>query len=504
LTDPLRIASGRIAGQVRGGVRVYKGIPFAAPPVGTLRWKPPQPVKPWTGVRNCTEFGSWCPQPKPILGHELGPMSEDCLYLNVWTPARSPDDRLAVMVWIHGGGCTTGSGAASISDGEALARQGVVVVTINYRLGPFGFLAHPLLSQESEHGVSGNYGLLDQIAALKWVQQNIAAFGGDPDRVTIFGESAGALSVCRLMVSPLARGLFHRAIAESGGAHGRNRHLREKRNGLEPMEKVGERIARALGCDRAKDPLSALRAKSADEVLAAAHPSQGLFGKGNRFGPVVDGWALPEDADRVFDAGDQANVPFLTGANANEGSVFVNQLPIRGSVGYRLLVRKLAGDRAPEVLRLFPLTDGDVQAALDKLVTVSFFLTESRYLVRAMERAGCPAYLYYFTRVPAISRNDRRGAFHGLEVPYVFASFRNLLGFPLPTEQPLSDIMSAYWVQFAKTGDPNRPGLPHWPSYDPKTDLCLELGDKVIVRTAPDKEACDLFDEIRAARQRQE
>lgn len=248
IEDPVKTESGLVSGLAAGPsgeVRVYRGIPFAAPPVGPLRWKPPQPANSWDGVRECTRFGPWCPQPRPFVAFESGQIqSEDCLYLNVWTAARSAGDRLPVMFWIHGGGFTTGSGAMASYDGTALARQGVVVVTINYRLGPFGYLAHPLLSRESPQGVSGNYGHLDQIAALHWVRKNIAAFGGDPGCVTIFGESAGAMSVCRLMVSPLARGLFHRAIAQSGGAHGRNRHLREPRGLLAPMEAEGERIAR--------------------------------------------------------------------------------------------------------------------------------------------------------------------------------------------------------------------------------------------------------------------
>jgi para-nitrobenzyl esterase len=222
----VRIESGRISGALGDdGVRVYRGIPFAAPPVGDLRWRPPQPVEAWDGVRECIEFGPACPQPASMIGDTPALQDEDCLYLNVWTAAA--DEPLPVMVWIHGGGCTTGAGSQSVYDGARFARRGVVLVTINYRLGPLGYLAHPLLSAESGHGVSGNYGLLDQIATLQWVQRNIAQFGGDPDCVTIFGESAGAQSVCWLMVSPLAEGLFHRAIAESGGVHGPTRALTE-------------------------------------------------------------------------------------------------------------------------------------------------------------------------------------------------------------------------------------------------------------------------------------
>ena len=258
--EPLTIDTGKIAGARAGAdgkVRVYKGIPFAAPPVGKLRWQPPQPAAGWPGVRDCLEFGNTCPQqPYPagsVYAQPPQPQSEDCLYLNVWTAADDAAAKLPVMVWIHGGALTRGSGSLGIYDGEALARRGVVLVTINYRLGPFGYLAHPALSRESSHGSSGNYGVLDQIAALEWVSRNIAAFGGDPARVTIFGESAGSWSVCALVASPLSKGLFHRAIGESGGCFAPMQFLKEARNGHPPAEKSGESLAASLGCDQAAD-----------------------------------------------------------------------------------------------------------------------------------------------------------------------------------------------------------------------------------------------------------
>ena len=501
--QPIRIDSGQISGLVLGAdkdVRAYKGIPFAAPPVGDLRWGPPRPVKPWDGARACTEFAPWCPQPRPLMGREFGKLSEDCLYLNVWTPAKAPDDKLPVMLWMHGGGHAVGSGAMTYYGGEKLARQGVVVVTINYRLGPLGYLAHPRLSKESEHNVSGNYGLLDQIAALKWVQRNIAAFGGDPGCVTVFGESAGAVSTCRLMVSPLAKGLFHRAIAQSGGAHGRNRHLREAWYGMEPMEKVGERIAAALGCDKADDPLAALRAKSWQELLEASSPSQGLFGKGTRFGPVIDGWALPDDPTDLFAAGKQHDVPFMVGSNADEGSVFMRQLPIKRVFGYRLIVRWLFKERADDVLKLFPAaTDDDAHAAASRLVGVSSFVAPMRSLARAMERVPSRGYLYHFTRVPPGGRTRQYGAFHGLEIAYVFGNFAPALG-PDDKDRQLSAMMRACWARFAATGNPNGDGLPHWPAYEAATDQYLELGDVIAAKSGLHKQACDLFDHIAADR----
>jgi len=506
LSDPLKLDSGLISGAAceKGDVRVYKGIPFAAPPVGDFRWKPPQPALPWDGTRACMEFRSWCPQPKPLMGKELGPLSEDCLYLNVWTPAlfvNRRSDRLPVMVWIHGGGHTTGSGASPFYDGELLAREGVAVVTINYRLGPFGYLAHPLLSKESEHGVSGNYGLLDQIAALKWVQRNIAAFGGNPECVTIFGESAGSVSVCRLMISPLARGLFHRAIAESGGAHGGNRRLREALPKLDPMEKIGETLAASLRCNREKDVLAALRAKSFQEILDAASPAQGLFGKGVKFGPIVDGWAIPSDPVALFQAGKQADVPFLVGSNADEGTIFLQQLPVKRPLGYRWLLGRMFQDDAPEVLRMFPAAGKDeVPAALNRVVGIAAFVAPARFLARSMEPMKSKAYLYHFTRVPPIESARKLGAFHALEIGYVFGTIEKRPEIE-EKDRALSRAMRAAWARIAATGDPNGPGLPPWPAYRKEADQHMEFGDEAQAKSGLWKEACDLFDRIAARRQ---
>jgi para-nitrobenzyl esterase len=496
----VRIPSGLIAGEVQGELRVFKGIPYAAPSVGPRRWKPPQPVPPWDGVRACTAFGPACPQPeRGRLVGDPGPQNEDCLHLNVWTAAKDAAAKLPAMVWIHGGGFTVGAGSMAVYDGAALARQGVVLVTINYRLGPLGFFAHPLLSKESEQGVSGNYGLLDQVAALRWVQDNIAAFGGNPACVTIFGESAGSASVCRLLVSPLAQGLFHRAIAQSGGAHGQNRHLRKTWYGLEPMEHVGERLAKALGCDQAADPLAALRAKTAQELLEASKPAVGLFSPGLKFGPVVDGWVLPDDPAALFAAGKQHAVPLLLGSNADEGTLFLANLPTR-PFGYRLLLRQRFGEDAAALERLFP-ADGpeDVAGALNRLTTVVAFAAPARSLARAMAAKPSKAYLYQFTRVPPIEAAKRLGAFHGLEIAYVFGNLRPGAGWADHDPQ-LSRTMSACWVQFAAIGDPNREGLPRWPAYEPAADSHLEFGDKIEVKSGLYREACDLLDRLWAER----
>jgi para-nitrobenzyl esterase len=495
-TEPVPLDAGRITGTVEDGVRVFKGIPYAAPPVGDLRWKPPQTVEPWDGARACTAFGPACPQPdRARIAGAVWREDEDCLYLNVWAPT-DVADKLPVMVWIHGGGFTIGAGSVPIYDGAALARQGVVLVTINYRLGPLGFLAHPLLSQESEHGVSGNYGLLDMIAALRWVRANIAAFGGDPERVTLFGESAGSVAVCRLMVSPLAKGLFHRAIAQSGGAHGRNRPLRQARRATEPMEHVGERLARILGCGEADDPLAALRAKSPKELLEAAKPAVGLFGRGIKFGPVVDGYVLPDAPDALFAAGKQHDVPFIAGSNADEGTMFLGQLTIRRPLGYRWLIRRRFGRHADEILALFPAeTPADLRGAMNKLTTVSAFVAPARALVRAVEAKPAKAWLYHFTRVPPIGAARRLGAFHGLEIAYVFRNLRQGAGWA-EWDKTLSERMSARWVQFARTGDPNAEGLADWPAYTTEADPHLEFGDAIEVNRGLYRQACDLFDRI--------
>ena len=505
LADTLKIDSGLVSGATAGekkDVRVYRGIPFSAPPAGPLRWKPPQPVRPWDGVRACTEFGPWCPQPAAIIGGPAGRQSEDCLYLNVWTAARRADEKRPVMVWIHGGGCTTGSGGTVFYDGEALARQGVVLVTINYRLGPLGFLAHPLLSKESHRRVSGNYGMMDQIEALRWIQRNVAAFGGDPGCVTIFGESAGGASVCRLMVSPPARGLFHRAIAESGTIYSRSRWLKETRGGVESAEALGERVAARLGCDKEADPLAAMRAKTPQEVLKAADPMQGLFGSGTKWVWVVDGWLLPDDPATLFAAGKQAAVPLVAGSNADEGTIFLRQLPVRHVAGYELTVRSLFAPHGPEWLKLFPAaSDDEVPAALDHLVTAVSFAAPARAAARDMEKAGAKAYVYHFTRVPPVYRASGLGAFHGGEIPYVFGHAGGRPGFE-EKDRELAKVMSGCWVRFAATGNPNGPGLPEWPAYTAAADSYLEFGDAIKIKSGLYKEACDLTDKTQAERMR--
>lgn len=504
LADPIEIDTGLVSGVTIGekrDVRVYKGIPFAAPPVGDLRWKPPQPAPPWQGVRKCTEFG---PDPHgyvtPIFRSVATRTSEDCLYINVWTPAKSRSDRLPVMVWIYGGGFRFGSGAVPLYDGENLARRGVIVVTFNYRVGPFGFLAHPLLSKESEHNSSGNYGLLDQIAALQWVQRNIAAFGGDPNRVTIFGESAGAISVICLMVSPLSKGLFHRAISQSFADLGFFTHLRENRYGNEPKERMGEKLARDLGCADVPDPIACMRAKSAEEVMAKGRPPVDYVSPGYRYGPVVDGWAITDHPINIFEAGKQHRVPFMLGSTADEWALFQLVMPPVTVESYKEYVNKTFGDKARQVLAMYPATSNDeAKACAEQVLTLYAFTCPTKAYATAMSRVK-EVYLYEFTRVPPGA--GAMGAYHALEIGYVFGNLIPILPTPDPeayfndTDKALSEAMMGYWTQFAATGNPNQKGLPEWPAYDIKSGRYLDLGDSVRVKSGLYPEACVLFNEI--------
>ncbi|MGD0857174.1 MAG: carboxylesterase/lipase family protein [Dehalococcoidia bacterium] len=495
--EVIGIDSGKVRGALVNEVWTYFGIPYAAAPIGDLRWREPQPVVPWDGIRDVTKFGPACPQPKSVL-YDVGQTSEDCLYLNIWSPAKTVKDDLPVMVWIHGGSFITGTGSSKMYDGMNLAKQNVIVVTINYRLGPFGFLSHPLLSKESQHGVSGNYGLLDQIAALNWVKKNIKAFGGKPDRITVWGESAGAASVCDLMVSPLAHGLFQRAIAESGSfsdAFPQNRD-----DMVDKAEKTGQQVAAALGCDKADNVLAAMRLKSADEVMAAAFtdydPNQSV-----KFRPVVDGWVIPDNPWSLFTAGKQEKVPLLIGTNADEGTIFVIPDPKVAKMSeqdYRDYVTSVYGDHASDVIAAFPaVSKADVPIAMSKLRTVLAMSAGALHAADTTVINKSRVFQYQFTRIPDTPLK-MFGAFHGLEIFYVFGNLKaDKVSIPddkIDTE--LSQAMTKYWCNFAKTGDPNDPKLPKWPAYSVDKRQYLELGDKITAKSDLYKEYFGLIDEI--------
>jgi para-nitrobenzyl esterase len=402
-------------------------------------------------------------------------MSEDCLYLNVWTTAGKPIERRPVLVWIHGGSLTRGAGSIAVFDGAALARKGVVVVTINYRLGPFGFLAHPGLTAESENRSSGNYAVLDQIAALRWVRHNIAALGGDPARVTIFGESAGSMSVAYLIASPLARGLFHRAIGESGGGLGVMRTLKQ-------AEDAGAKWASSF----TDASLGDLRAKNAKDVLDAA-ASTG-------FPAIVDGWVLPHDVTTTFANGAQNDVPTVIGYNADEATALYPFVPTPAHA-YIERIRPRYGALTDEFLRIYPVrTDDDARAAHNASMRDSIFGWQMRSWAKAATATGkSRVYAYYFTRVPPGLNSEQYGAFHGAEIAYVFGNLQP----PRPWEdvdRAASAAMLSYWVNFATRGDPNEAGLPAWPVYEAARDTVLAFGDTISTRSGLNKQGIDFFD----------
>jgi para-nitrobenzyl esterase len=482
--DSVRVEQGLLSGTTGKSpdVRVYRGIPFAAPPVGDLRWKPPQPPAAWQGVREAKEFSNACWQTQYPAGSiyqaKLPSLSEDCLYLNIWTASKSAKDHLPVMVWIHGGGFTRGSGTTDAYDGENFARKGVVLVTINYRLGIFGFFAHPALTAESAHHASGNYALLDQIAALEWVKKNIAAFGGNPNNVTIFGESAGSWAVNGLMATPLAHGLFHRAIGESGG-------LFAPMQSLAQAEKAGERLATTLGAG--EDALKTLRAKPAEELLKASDTPIASA--------IVDGWVLPQDVETIFEQGKQNDVPLLVGFNADEGTTLAPQGAMVTSAAYTSGIRQRYGNQADQFLKVYPSgSDSEAVLSFYSAYRDQVFGWQMRTWARLDTKTGHhPAYLYYFSHRPPGPQSARLRAFHASEIPYVFGNFI----WPFPWEDAdhkLAETVSAYWVNFARTGDPNGHGLAKWPAYQPATDQALEFGDQIGTRSQVNKAGLDFFD----------
>jgi para-nitrobenzyl esterase len=457
-----RPPAGQVRGTAEGKLHVFRGIPYAQPPLGLLRWKPPQPLPPWQGIRDATEFGPACVQPVAATANIYSPaaplpMSEDCLTLNIWAPA---DARGApVFLWIHGGSLWTGSGRESLYDGTHLAQRGIIVVTINYRLGALGYLAHPQLSAESPQGISGNYGLLDQIEALKWVQQNIGAFGGDPANVTIAGESAGGLSVLYLMISPAARGLFAKAIAESSYMISMP-SLKESRYGMVSGELSGTALATALHTPNIAD----LRMMDAQKLNNAA----ALAG----FGPwgIVDGRILKEQMVGAFDQGHQAHVPLLAGFNSGEARslrVLVPPLPA-SAADYEKAIHDRYADLAGEFLRLYPSSQMQ-ESALAATRDALYGWTAQRVVSR-QAALNIPAYLYLFDHgYPAMDQADLH-AFHASELPYVFGTVDRTP--PLwpkipatPQEQALADAMTDYWASFARDARPRSAHAQSWAPY---------------------------------------
>lgn len=477
--------SGEVRGAIEDGVEAFRGVPFAAPPVGPLRWRPPQPPRPWTGVRDASAYGPDCIQmpmssvPGPGF---TNPQSEDCLYLNVWTPATRPARPMPVMVWIYGGAYIMGSGSYPDYDGAHFAQQGVVLVTFNYRVGLFGFFAHPALTREAAGGPVADYGFMDQIAALKWVRRNIAAFGGDPSNVTIFGESAGGFSVNAMLVSPAAKGLFAKAISESGG--GRDSAGSHGWPTLARAEAQGVAWARSFGA--ASDDAAALRAVPAPAIYKAS--TQGALPS-----PIVDGVIAPEPIDQAMLAGRHAVVPYMVGANSQEESL-LQWLP-----GALAAHQQALGPFRDEAMRLYE--DGgrvDPDTAARRLWGDDFMVAPARFLARNMAASGAPTYLYHYAYVPVAMRGKAAGAPHSAEINLVFANEGRVSMFGEgPKDAPMADLMHAYWIAFARTGDPNGGGRPAWPAYSAAGDALMDFTDAgATVAPSFEKAKLDLLDRV--------
>jgi para-nitrobenzyl esterase len=461
---------GQLRGVVTDNVIAFKGIAYAAPPVGEWRWRPPQPADPWQGVRDASEYGAFCAQPQSdILWFDLGEVSEDCLTLNVWTPDTEPEKPLPVMIWIHGGGYSQGSGNIARLNSSAMAAQGVVLVTVNYRLHAFGFLAHPAIGAAHPDEPHGNYGLMDNVAALEWVQRNISNFGGDPGNVTLFGESAGAGIVNFLMVMPSTAGLFHRAISQSSSVGLALEADINKRVGFSLAgEKRASQFAKKLPMKEDEDVAVALRELSTDEILSAMAPT-------DRFTPVVDGEVVPDQVATLFAEGKQHDVPYMSGGVSWEASL---GRQIGGGFS-----PKFAARLVPKFVqeRHYPGLEGE--ALEDQIFGDLIVFGGSRNILNSMQQLNSPAYSYFMSYVASDRRDRQPGVAHADDIAFVMQTLeaeRDLEKIS-GRDREISALMSAYWVQFARTGNPNAAGLPAWQPYTLQTPRVLEIGDEILL-----------------------
>jgi len=477
---PVSVSQGLLQGVFGDGLTIYKGVPFAAPPVGELRWRAPQPASKWAGIRLADKFA-----PEPMQpGNPVSGKSEDCLYLNVWTPASSAKDKIPVLVWIYGGAFNFGGTAESWYNGANLAKKGVVLVSIAYRVGQLGFLAHPELSAESPEHVSGNYGLLDMIAALKWIKENIASFGGDPDRVTIFGESAGGIAVSMLCASPLARGLFAGAISQSGGSFGPMRSITfpgENMKSLRVAEAEGEAYVKNAG----SHSIAELRKVEADKLPAR----QGLAW------PIVDGWVIPDDQHRLYEAGKYNETPILVGYNSDEGASFS---PPSTPEQYITAVKNRYGKFAGDLIKAYPPGSGKVEkSARDLTRDAAFGWHTWSWATLQARRGRSKVFYYYFDQHPDYPAGSPRfgyGSPHAQEVAYVFGNLDLSDPQLTKTDVDISAAMATYWTNFAKYGDPNGPGQPQWPAFGGSDPVVMYFSQTPHTGPVPDAEALKVLD----------
>lgn len=480
----VKVEQGILQGKVTDSLTIFKGIPFAAPPIGNLRWKAPQPPEEWIGVRQTTEFA-----PAPMqAGDPQSGKSEDCLYLNVWTPAKSANAKIPVLVWIYGGGFSFGSTCDPMYDGSKLASKNVVLVSIAYRVGQLGFLAHPELSDESPYNVSGNYGILDQIAALQWIKKNIAAFGGDPNKVTIFGESAGGISVSMLCASPLAKGLFEGAISESGGSFGPTRSTTypgENMKTLKQAEADGEAYVEKFGVSS----IAELRKIDAEKLVPSGWTMPGGW-------PVVDGYVIPDDQYKMYEVGKYNDIPVLIGYNSDEGASFAHD---KTPEDYIAGVKTRYGQFADALVKAYPAGINAVPKTARDLMRDAAFGWQTWSWARLQSKTGkSKVFYYYFDQHPDFSDDSPwagHGSPHGQEVSYVFNHINPDDPNITKTDLEISDAMTTYWTNFAKYGDPNSEGLPNWPAFSDANPEVMYFSKKPYVGPVPSAESLEVLDE---------